>query len=55
MKIPSWRRLSVALVSATALSVAASAQRGGPAGPQQSTAPEPLKFRYMGPAAAGPM
>jgi photosystem II stability/assembly factor-like uncharacterized protein len=49
----SWRRLSCALLSAAALSVAASAQRGGPAGPQQSTTPEPLKFRYMGPAPAG--
>src|SRR6266545_2528686 len=49
-----WRKLSVALLSVAALSVVASAQRGGgPAGPQQSTTPEPLKFRYMGPAPAG--
>src|SRR5262245_55297638 len=31
----------------------ASAQRGGPAGPQQTSTPAPTKFRYMGPAAAG--
>ena len=50
----SWRRLSLALFSAAALSGAVSAQRGGgPQGPQQATTPEPLKFRYMGPAAAG--
>jgi len=49
----SWRRLSCALLAAAALSVSGSAQRGGPAGPQQSTTPEPLKFRYMGPAASG--
>ena len=29
------------------------AQRGGPAGPQQTSTPEPPKFRYMGPAPAG--
>src|SRR5262245_49576989 len=47
------RFLSVAIIAA-ALSITAAAQRGGgPAGPQQSTTPEPLKFRYMGPAAAG--
>ncbi len=51
----SWRRsLSLALLSAVAFSAIAFAQRGGgPAGPQQTTSPEPLKFRYMGPAAAG--
>jgi len=49
MKTFSWAAILVAAVS-----VAAIAQRGGgPAGPQQSTTPEPLKFRYMGPAAAG--
>jgi photosystem II stability/assembly factor-like uncharacterized protein len=50
----SWRKFSFALLSAAVLSGVVSAQRGGgPAGPQQSTTPEPLKFRYMGPAAAG--
>ena len=51
----SWRKLSLALLSAAALSVAASAQRGGgPQGSQQATTtPEPLQFRYMGPAASG--
>src|SRR5689334_24237338 len=50
----SWRTLPLAVVCAAALSLAGSAQRGGgPAGPQQSSTPEPLKFRYMGPAAAG--
>ena len=54
MQTFTWRKLSVALLSAAALSVVASAQRGGaPAGPQPATTPEPLKFRYMGPAAAG--
>jgi photosystem II stability/assembly factor-like uncharacterized protein len=54
MYIRSWRQLSVALLSVAALSAIATAQRGGgPAGPQQSSTPEPLKFRYMGPAAAG--
>jgi len=54
MQTFTWRKLSVALLSAAALSVVASAQRGGgPAGPQPGTTPEPLKFRYMGPAAAG--
>jgi photosystem II stability/assembly factor-like uncharacterized protein len=51
----SWRRqVSVGLLGAVALSVALSAQRGGgPQGPQQASTPEALKFRYMGPAAAG--
>src|SRR5262245_10715040 len=54
MQTFSWRKLSVALLVATALSVVTSAQRGGgPAGPQPASTPEPLKFRYMGPAAAG--
>src|SRR6185295_17331853 len=49
MKTFSWGAILVAAVS-----IVATAQRGGgPAGPQQSTTPEPLKFRYMGPAAAG--
>src|SRR3954469_4064857 len=50
----SWRKVSFALLAAVALSGPAFAQRGGgPAGPQQATTPEPLKFRYMGPAASG--
>src|SRR5258708_35642240 len=55
MKTFSWRsHTSVALLCAVALSVTVSAQRGGaPQGPQQASTPEPLKFRYMGPAAAG--
>ncbi|HMC75780.1 MAG TPA: hypothetical protein VKH34_01565, partial [Vicinamibacterales bacterium] len=54
MQTFSWRKFSFALLSAAALSVAVSAQRGGGAqGPQQAITPEPLKFRYMGPAAAG--
>src|ERR1041385_8625531 len=54
MKIFSWRSIGVAATCAAALSVTASAQRGGgPAGPQQASTPEALKFRYMGPAAAG--
>jgi photosystem II stability/assembly factor-like uncharacterized protein len=56
MKTFSWHcKFSGALLCAVALSVVpASAQRGGgPAGPQASSTPEPLKFRYMGPAAAG--
>src|SRR3954447_4352415 len=49
-----WRKLALAVLSAAALSVVGSAQRGGgAAGPQQTTTPEPLKFRYMGPAPAG--
>ena len=54
MKTFSWRKFSAAALAAAALSAAGViAQRGGPAGPQQASAPEPLKFRYMGPAAAG--
>jgi len=54
MQTFTWRKLSIALLSAAALSGVTFAQRGGgPAGPQQATTPEPLKFRYMGPAAAG--
>src|SRR5215217_5140741 len=49
-----WRKLTVAVLSCAALSTTVSAQRGGgPSGPQQSSTPEQLKFRYMGPAAAG--
>jgi len=49
-----WRTFSMAVLSAAALSAGVVAQRGGgPAGPQPSSTPEPLKFRYMGPAAAG--
>src|SRR3954470_11055152 len=49
----SWRKLSAAVLYAGALSAVVAAQRGGPTGPQQATTPESLKFRYMGPAAAG--
>jgi hypothetical protein len=50
----SWRKFSLALLTAAVISGAVSAQRGGgPAGPQQSMTPEGLRFRYMGPAAAG--
>ena len=42
------------LLFAALLPTTAVAQRGGaPAGPPQTSTPEPLKFRYMGPAAAG--
>ena len=55
MNTLSWRKFSGALLAAVALSVVSvSAQRdGGPVGPQPASTPEPLKFRYMGPAAAG--
>jgi hypothetical protein len=54
MQTVSWRKLSVALLFAVALSGVAAAQRGGgPAGPPQASTPDPLKFRYMGPAPAG--
>src|SRR5690349_16625351 len=55
MHMFSWRRFSMALLAGAALSAAGlAAQRArGPAGPQQATTPEPLKFRYMGPAASG--
>jgi photosystem II stability/assembly factor-like uncharacterized protein len=48
-------RVAFAVASAAALSVAViSAQRGQqPTGPQRTTTPEPLQFRYMGPAPAG--
>jgi photosystem II stability/assembly factor-like uncharacterized protein len=48
-------RVVFALASAAALSAAVvSAQRGAPpAGPQATMTPEPLRFRYMGPAPAG--
>ena len=46
-------RLLLALAFAAVVPVALSAQRGGPTGPQQTSTPEPLKFRYMGPAPAG--
>src|SRR5215211_1110161 len=55
MKTLSWRDLaSITLLATVAFSVPLSAQRGGgPTGPQQASTPEPLKFRYMGPAPAG--
>jgi photosystem II stability/assembly factor-like uncharacterized protein len=47
-------RLFLAFVFAAAVPVILSAQRGaGAAGPQQTSTPEPSRFRYMGPAAAG--
>ena len=47
------RRLLCALFI-VAIPAVAFAQRGaGPAGPPQTSTPEPLKFRYMGPAPAG--
>ena len=46
-------RLFLALAFAAVVPVTLSAQRGGPTGPQQTSTPEPLKFRYMGPAPAG--
>src|SRR5258708_5628660 len=46
--------LLLALVFVAVVQVALSAQRGGaPTGPQQTTTPEPPRFRYMGPAPAG--
>src|SRR5215470_10391798 len=54
MQMLSGRKLVVAVAAAIAIPAIASAQRGGgPQGPQQATTPEPLKFRYMGPAPAG--
>src|SRR3954470_7147272 len=54
MQTFTWRKLAVVALSCAALSTPVAAQRGGgPAGPQQSVTPEALKFRYMGPAAAG--
>jgi len=46
-------RSFLALLMATLMPALLAAQRGGPAGPQQTSTPEPLKFRYMGPAPAG--
>jgi hypothetical protein len=47
-------RLHLAFVLAAVVQVALSAQRGGgPPGPQQTSTPEPPRFRYMGPAPAG--
>jgi len=53
MKTSSWRVLVSILGFAALVPAAAYAQRGGPQGPQAATTPEPLKFRYMGPAPAG--
>src|SRR3954464_8871650 len=48
------RRLLFTLLIAALTPAALAAQRGGgPAGPQATSTPEPLKFRYMGPAASG--
>jgi photosystem II stability/assembly factor-like uncharacterized protein len=47
-------RSLVALLTVALIPASAAAQRGaGPAGPQPTSTPEPLKFRYMGPAPAG--
>ncbi len=46
-------RLGLAVLTALMFGGTVSAQRGGPAGPQRASTPEPLKFRYMGPAPAG--
>ena len=46
-------RIGLALLTAVFLSATVSAQRGAPPGPQPTSTPEPLKFRYMGPAPAG--
>ncbi len=55
MNTLSWRkRVLIVSLSTVAISAAVSAQRGGgPAGPQPAATPEPLRFRYMGPAPAG--
>ena len=48
------RKSILSMLLAALVPVTAAAQRGGaPAGPQQTSTPEPLKFRYMGPAPAG--
>jgi photosystem II stability/assembly factor-like uncharacterized protein len=47
------KKFIAALLVFLALPAVSFAQRGGPQGPQQATTPEPLKFRYMGPAPAG--
>jgi photosystem II stability/assembly factor-like uncharacterized protein len=48
------RRILFLTVLCLGMPAIASAQRGGgPQGPQQTSTPEPLKFRYMGPAPAG--
>ena len=47
------RRLILATLFSVATPALLFAQRGGPTGPQQTTTPDPPKFRYMGPAPAG--
>ncbi|HEU4935685.1 MAG TPA: hypothetical protein VFT39_04460 [Vicinamibacterales bacterium] len=48
------RTLMLVAVVTALLPGTAAAQRGaGPAGPPQTSTPEPVKFRYMGPAPAG--
>ncbi len=48
------KRFFAVLLVLLAIPAVSFAQRGGgPQGPQQATTPEPLKFRYMGPAPAG--
>src|SRR4029078_13245169 len=49
-------RMLFALLIATLMPATLAAQRGGgPTGRQQTSTPEPLKFRYMGPAPQGRM
>jgi len=47
------RSIFAFLLAATIPAVAFAQRGGGPPGPQPTSTPEPLKFRYMGPAAAG--
>jgi photosystem II stability/assembly factor-like uncharacterized protein len=48
------RRLTaITCIALSTCATAAQAQRGGQAAPPVATTPEPLKFRYMGPAPAG--
>lgn len=51
MRLTSSKRMLLGLLTAILLPAATDAQRGG--GPPQDQPPEPLRFRYMGPASAG--
>jgi photosystem II stability/assembly factor-like uncharacterized protein len=46
-------RLLSALLMTALIPATVFAQRGGPTGPQQTSTPDPPRFRYMGPAPAG--
>ena len=48
-----WRLLPALLMTALIPATAFAQRGGGPPGPQQTSTPEPPKFRYMGPAPAG--